>query len=610
MKKEIKKLFFSQSLFIAGTLICACTNEDDSVQIIDEPSQMTYTLKVDATIGSSDVLTRALSLEGKDLIATWSGTESVYAYDRTSSYHPTGTLTPQGSGKTTSLLGTLTGGIVEKLDNIELTSPRFPIDYTGQIGTLEDIAAKYDYARGYATVTDISGTELTTDPVSFDNLQAIVKFTLTNEGGTPVNVTNLTISDGGSGIELDGSHTKGDLTITPVSGTNVIYAAIAGVTNSDLTLSATDGTNSYTYMKSNVTFENGKYYEVAVKMKKQESYTLSSETGAINITSGQHAILTGTGGSDTHVTIADGAIVTLNNVTINTIPNDATHKWAGLTCLGNAIILLEGTNSIKGGYEDYPGIHVATGKMLTISGSGSLTASSGAGTEGYAAAIGAGYAGACGSIIIKGGDITAIGGKSASGIGGVQNNRNCGDITISDGTINAYGGYNSTGIGAGGLDGKCGNITITGGFITAKGKNNSPGIGAGEHGSCGTITISGGTINASSGSGSSNVAAIGTGINGECGSILISGGSVTASGYGVVIGCGYGATCGDITVTNGVAKLRMEKSSSGSKYLGGSDTNSTSGSITIDGVSSPTTSSTFPNFTSSESGYTWTLTHK
>ena len=171
--------------------------------------------------------------------------------------------------------------------------------------------------------------------------------------------------------------------------------------------------------------------------------------------------LTGTLGENVKISIADGATVTLDGVTINGT-NDEDYGWAGITCLGDATIILKGANTVKGFYEDYPGIYVPGNKTLTIQGTGSLDASS----NGYGAGIGGGY------------------------------NSNCGNIVISGGTITATGGYLATGIGGGG-NGSCGAITIANTVtkvVAIKYEQNTPrSIGSGAGGSCGTVTI-GGTV--------------------------------------------------------------------------------------------------------------------
>ncbi len=277
--------------------------------------------------------------------------------------------------------------------------------------------------------------------------------------------------------------------------------------------------------------------------------------GEILLRDGQ--TLTGTGGSDTHVTIADGATVKLKNVTITSIPKD--NRWAGITCLGDATIILEGENTVKGGNQYYPGIYIPSGHTLTIRGDGSLDASS----NGEAAGIGGGdqyenlY---CGNIVIEGGTITATGGKYAAGIGGADV-VSCGYIAINSGTVTAKGGRSGSGIGSG-EGGPCGDITIMGGSVTAIGGGEGSGIGSGVNGSCGDITIMGGSVNAN---GDGTAAGIGCGRGGSCKGIIIIGGSVTAIGgnTGSGIGSSYRGSCGDITIRGGVTSVTATKGSEG-----------------------------------------------
>ena len=196
-------------------------------------------------------------------------------------------------------------------------------------------------------------------------------------------------------------------------------------------------------------------------------------------------------GVNVKVTIAAGATVTLSGATIEGKNVDnAAYMHAGITCLGNATIVLSGTNAVKGFEESYPGIHVPEGKTLTIRGDGSLDASS----NGRGCGIGGSYGSDCGNITIEGGSITATGGEGAAGIGGGFN-AECGDISITGGTVVATGGDNAAGIGSG-LEGSCGKITITSGVtkVTATAGNYatfSIGKGEGSYAKCGTVTIGG-----------------------------------------------------------------------------------------------------------------------
>ena len=246
--------------------------------------------------------------------------------------------------------------------------------------------------------------------------------------------------------------------------------------------------------------------------------------------------LTGTLASNVKISIADGATVILNNVTINGT-NDSNYEWAGITCLGNATIILSGTNTVNGFYGVYPGIQAAAGKTLTINGTGSLTASS----YGKGAGIGGGFDVACGNIEIQGGTITATGGQYGAGIGG-GDRADCGNITISGGTVNATGGERGAGIGGGRrgpTSGSCGNIIISGGTVTATGGENAAGIGGGRGyntgnlSSCGTITITTGVTKVTATMGSGATYSIGAGKYGTCGTVTIGGnvGAITTSPY-------------------------------------------------------------------------------
>lgn len=175
-------------------------------------------------------------------------------------------------------------------------------------------------------------------------------------------------------------------------------------------------------------------------------------------------VLTGILGGNYKISLADGATVTLRNAVIHGV-NDENCPCAGITA-GNATLVLEATNIVKGFRWDYPGIQVAEGKTLTIRGDGRLDVSS----NGYGAGIGGGYGNGinCGNIVIEGGVIKAVGGSAASGIGSAFEST-CGGITISGGTVEAVGGEGAAGIGSGDFGG-VGNITITTGVtqVTAE----------------------------------------------------------------------------------------------------------------------------------------------
>lgn len=245
------------------------------------------------------------------------------------------------------------------------------------------------------------------------------------------------------------------------------------------------------------------------------------------------------------------------------------NQWAGLTCLGNATIILDGENTVRSFNRNFPCIQAGPdGSKLIITGDGKLT------TEGSSlAGIGSAENITCGDIEIQGGDLTLKDSHVSIGSGTYAP---CGNITISGGTITAQGG--GAGIGCGDL-GSCGNITISDGTITAQGRE--VGIGSGIFGSCGDITITGGTITAQG-----DYVGIGCGSRGSCGNITISGGTIMAQGREVGIGSsGFQSSCGDISISwsENFVSLTAFKGNE-VDYPIGSTSHSNCGQITFNGI--------------------------
>ena len=239
--------------------------------------------------------------------------------------------------------------------------------------------------------------------------------------------------------------------------------------------------------------------------------------------------ITGTLANNVKISIADGATVTLKDVTINGINSGDSYKWAGLTCAGDATITLEGTNTVKGFWKYYPGLFVPKGKTLTIKGSGSLAADS----NGRGAGIGGCFAddythipkeeGSCGTIVIEGGTITATGGYAA-GIGcGYYSD--CDGVTIKGGTVTATSGVCAAGIGSC-QGGSCGPISITGGTVTAKSVQGAAGVGTGQgdESKCGAITVANTVTKFTATKADGAIDSVGRGKNGgACGAVTICG---------------------------------------------------------------------------------------
>ncbi len=257
------------ALLLTVAAVTACSNDDifaDESTPVTTETPRAYTLTVKATKSGNDAGTRALTLEGNTLNATWKAGEEVAVYSVTGegseeveSIAPVGTLTAQGSGATAMLKGefvsTYTPTVGTKLRLKFNDKP----DYTTQEGSLDYIAAHCDYAVAditISTVDAVTGDVTSTAPASFENQQAIVKFTLKKQDGTtPVSATSLTVNVGS--ISYD---------VSPDTPASEIFVAIPAASNKAVTLKAISADGNFGYEKTVVTFEKGKYYSIGVKM--------------------------------------------------------------------------------------------------------------------------------------------------------------------------------------------------------------------------------------------------------------------------------------------------------------------------------------------------------
>ena len=268
-------------LLTIGLALTACSSDDSNTEQV----RTTYTMTIDATKGANEAAsratTRALTLTGSTLNATWATTERVYVQGKklsdNSYFWFEGYLQPHSAGTTTQLNGVISlptsfsisiDDAIGTPHKLTLQFPRpYVLDYTGQIGTLADIAAKYDYAKAEEVMVDIEADKVVgVSPVTFVNQQAIVKFTLKDkaDGTTLLNPTALTIQYGEESLSL----TSIPSTTYGTNGNGVLYVAIPGFSDKAVTLTATVADDTYTFTKSGVTFVNGQYYEINVKMKK------------------------------------------------------------------------------------------------------------------------------------------------------------------------------------------------------------------------------------------------------------------------------------------------------------------------------------------------------
>ena len=576
MKNKMRFLTLA-ALAVVAVMMTGCTKENGG--------SMTFT----TTVKMADDGAKALTAEGVKTFAA--GEQIAVVYKNTS-----GTTVKAVSNALTA--DDISGNGKVANFTVDLTDPDrkqsityiYPASMANNDGTVNNSALN-DQDGTLATLSSSldlgTYTGLWNSTVTLTNGIAIGQFTIQNISGTDITstITRLTVTNG-----------TNTYTVTRLAAAGPIYVAMLPVTTGDIEFTATDDTNSYVSYVKTVTgkiLDTGHFYPVTVRMDKQINLARLNE----DYVAQNGDILTGTLAGDYKISVnAAGATVTLKDVTI-TGTNDSSYSWAGITCKNNTTLVIEGTNNVTGFYEDYPGIHIASGMTLTIQGTGTLNASSYGGADGWGAGIGGSDLVDCGDIVINSGTINATGGIWMAGIGSGYN-KNCGSITINGGNVTATGGNKAAGIGTGCVtaNNTITGINISGGTVVATGGIGGAGIGTGlSRGNItgGGISITGGEVTATGGIGA---AGIGSGFvlntyttSSTCGNISITGGEVTATGgdggentsnsFGIGniysepffggAGIGTGSTvnsnysgasnCGTITIGSGVTRVTATK---------------------------------------------------
>ena len=543
----------------------------------DVPSVVKGGIYITAKLESKTPITRAVALEGDEIAVTWAVDEHIailYEVNSVKKMADATVTAVDGETGAATISFTVDG---ETSDDTPCTlvypASAAKADKSGvktfadllsaQDGTLN---ANLDVRVGVGTIqTETPGLTVTTKPAA---QYSIFNFTLTMDGSTPISARGFVVRDGSDNLIT---------AVSPESATSTFFVAIpAKSAGTGFKFVAADGTKKYSRSLSLVSnTESGVYYQVPLNMGAGESLPVTNLAGIhAAYTASDFETLTGTLGDNVKISVEDGATVTLQNATINGV-NDNSYIWAGITCMGDATIILSGTNTIQG-FRYSAGIYVPSGSTLTIKGTDTdyLTASS----IYFGAGIGGDYSHNCGNIVIDGGNVTATAHYYCAGIGGYRGgSKTCGYITINGGIITANAGNESSAIGGHGAD--C-NITINGGTVTANGGYYT-GIGAGIASHCGDITINGGTVTATAAFG----AAIGCNYSSSsCGDISINGGTVFATGGYSGAGIGSsGGTIGDISISSGVTSVTATKGSSATNSIGLGD-GGTCGPVTIGGL--------------------------
>ena len=280
-----------------AALLGACSSDDSTTPQEDNNGRRMRQL----TIQNVAMNTRA-AINPSTYEATWETTDRpTYIILSAQPELRYGILTPSAAGAST----TLTGSVYCSMgDNIAIVLPTvtpelpangplsYPINLSGQKGTLADIGARYHYIYGVGTVTSTDGGTATGTISNTKSLLSLCKFTFTN-GHNPVNVKSVQINykseytgnligypqtgkvslanPANVSAEADKSPYSGPLTVTldDVNAAGVVYVAMFPEADKQtFHFTVSDGSNTYTATK-NAKMLEGKYYEVPVAVNKQ-----------------------------------------------------------------------------------------------------------------------------------------------------------------------------------------------------------------------------------------------------------------------------------------------------------------------------------------------------
>ena len=275
---------------LCGAALFSCSSDDE---VTEKKNVMkagqSYFLSVKASKGDDLAKTRALSFDGSTLNATWAVGEKVYPSDYDSNVRFNGYIAAQSNGVETYLNGNISPSTDLYLPvDLYFIFPRKDWNYTGQVGTLADIAQKYDYATAVVKINEQDESSVSSSfSAEFVNQQAIVRFTL-KENDNLINASTLRIFASGlaSSVNVTSkdcppSDNYGSVTITPSSPTSEIWAALRGIENAPLVrLIANVNGTTYIYNKTgSTTFSHNTPYFIPVKMKAlTEGIALASVT--------------------------------------------------------------------------------------------------------------------------------------------------------------------------------------------------------------------------------------------------------------------------------------------------------------------------------------------
>ena len=270
------KTFRYMTIAALSLLMAACSSNDDitSGQVSTTGRGIPFT----ATVSRDGNTTRTVLTEDATngtIAAAWeTGDELALVYQVGGVTKVTKATVTAQSDKTATITATLNEGVTEgtavtliyPYDAVisDSEDPKYGTvsygDLTVQEGTLASIAEKYAICQGDGTLTIASGAASLKADVTMASQIAIWKLSLT-DGTNAIKATQVNI-DKGKDEQM--------AMVMPKEGTfSEFYVAVPAVSNGTINISAaTTSEGDYTYTKTGVTLEAGKYYQSTVTMKR------------------------------------------------------------------------------------------------------------------------------------------------------------------------------------------------------------------------------------------------------------------------------------------------------------------------------------------------------
>ena len=267
------KTFRYLTIAVLGLVMAACSSDIASEQPV--VSHQGKGISFSATISMKGSATRSVMTESTSTIsAAWkTGDELALVYEVSGQKQVTKATMTVSDDKSATITATIAEGVTTGT-TVKLLYPYSRVcddpaeaatygtisedALAGQDGTLETIANDYDLCQGDGEFTLMSdGTASLKADVTMASQIAIWKLSL-SDGTNAIKATQVNIVKGEDELMV---------MVMPEEGTfSEFYVAVPAVSNGTINISAATSEGDYTYTKTGVTLEAGKYYQSAVTM--------------------------------------------------------------------------------------------------------------------------------------------------------------------------------------------------------------------------------------------------------------------------------------------------------------------------------------------------------